>query len=119
MITSTRKELEALYKEIYDQMQPTARTTPLRGGSSDDGFVMAAVVGGTSLHALRVQVDAFPKWNNGQPYSGMLLGGQRASFELPALIYVYNRIGQALCDIQLGHRTRKHSTTAVTKTLER
>ena len=119
VITSTRKELEALYKEIYDQMQPTARTTPLRGGSSDDGFVMAAVVGGTSLHALRVQVDAFPKWNNGQPYSGMLLGGQRASFELPALIYVYNRIGQALCDIQLGHRTRKHSTTAVTKTLER
>ena len=48
----------------------------------EEGFLMAAVVGATGLHALRVQVTA-PKWNQGQPYTAMLSGGARADVPLP------------------------------------
>jgi hypothetical protein len=77
----------------------------VRGGSEEEGLLLAAVVGATSVHALRVQLDAFTKWNAGAGYSGMLLGGQRASLQLAELVLVHHRVSQALGALDGGARS--------------
>ena len=85
--------------ELHAAASPSVRSSPLRGGSEEEGFLMAAVVGATGLHALRVQVTA-PKWNQGQPYTAMLSGGARADVTLPPLLVVRNRVTQALAALE-------------------
>ena len=91
---------------------PSARSAQLRGGSSDEGLMLAAVVGATALHAMRMQVE-FPKWNNSAPYVGMLSGGQRASLTLPAMLHVQNRVAQALAACGKDQRTLPSARSTV------
>ena len=74
--------------------------------------MLAAVVGSTALHAMRMQLE-FPKWNGGAPYVGMLLGGQRASLTIPALLHLQNRVAHAMSHLNGGHSTLSSARSTV------
>ena len=95
---------------------PTARSAQLRGGEADDGMLVAAVVGATALHAMRMQIE-FPKWNESRPYVGMLMGGQRASVTLPGLLHVQNRVAQAIGACAHGATQLSGARSTVTRVL--
>ena len=116
-VSLARELLRRVSGEMEMAAQPSARSMTLRGGNEADGMLLAAVVGSTSLHALRVQLDAFPKWNKGEGYSGMLLGGQRATLSVPPLLHVRNRVVQALAASGGDHSTATAARASVNNTL--
>lgn len=117
VFSSVRDTLGHLVREMDFAARPNANLAAMRGGKEEEGILLAAVVGSTSLHALRVQVDAFPKWNGGGAYMGMLMGGQRAAIPVPALLHVRNRAVQALAAIGSGHRTLYRARQTVAKAI--
>ena len=117
VLSSVRETLQRVAGEIDFAARPTTNLAAMRGGREEDGLLLATVVGSTSLHALRLQVDAFPKWNQGAAYLGMLMGGQRASIPIPALLHVRNRVVQALAAVGAGHRTLVNARRTVSSAL--
>ena len=111
-----RQLLQRCVASLAEDRMPTARSAQLRGGNTEDGMLVAVVVGSTALHAMRVQVD-FPNWNSGVPYTGMLYGGQRASLTIPALLRVHNRVAQALASCTTAHGSTATARAATQQTL--
>lgn len=104
VLTHVKGLLAKCHMSLLEANAMGPRAPPTRCGSVDTGLMVGAVVGGTSIHAMRVHVE-LPKWNGGAAYSGMLGGGQRVVLALPALLGVSNRVAQALAALGQGWST--------------
>lgn len=111
-----REQLQRCARSLSEGAAATARSAQLRGGNADDGMLVAAVVGATALHAMRMQIE-FAKWNESRPYVGMLNGGQKGSLSLPALLHLQNRVAQAIGACAAGGRTLQSAKVTVAQAL--
>lgn len=97
VIGRVRRHLIRCHHAIHDAKTPSAAVAPCRGGSEEEGLLVAGVVNAWALHALRVQVSLPAARAGGAPhYTAMVGGGERVTFELHQLLKMRVRVDRAV-----------------------